>query len=122
METVEFPLKALLRGLRGPLFDGKYVAYLRFKKEWCAHRRTYHAHVRDKPASQTLKEKSLAPSAKALVGDVEDLSRVWTPWILAMKGQRSTYLRPWNPSSSSGSIGYSNTSLFENSNLFLGVL
>jgi hypothetical protein len=70
-------LKALLRGPRGPLFDGKYVAYLRFKKEWCAYRRTYHAHVRDKPASQTLKEKSLAPSAKALVGDVEDLSRVW---------------------------------------------
>ncbi len=32
---------------RWPIFKGKYVDYSKFKKKWCAYRRTYHAHVGD---------------------------------------------------------------------------
>jgi hypothetical protein len=52
-----------------------YVTYPQFKKEWLVYRKTNHAHahVRDELVNRTIKEKSLAPSVKALVGDVEDL-------------------------------------------------
>jgi hypothetical protein len=30
-----------------PLFNGRYVEYPRFRKEWWAYRQTYHEHVRD---------------------------------------------------------------------------
>ncbi len=30
-----------------PVFDGKYVNYPRFKKEWVAYRKTYHSIVND---------------------------------------------------------------------------
>jgi hypothetical protein len=49
-----------------PQFDGTYVTYPQFKKEWWAYRRTDYAHVRYELVCQTLK-KSLAWSMKALV-------------------------------------------------------
>jgi hypothetical protein len=30
-----------------PTFSGKYVEYPRLRKEWWAHKQTYHGHVRD---------------------------------------------------------------------------
>jgi hypothetical protein len=43
-----------------PTFNGKYVEYPRFQKEWWANRQTYHGHVRDKLVCCRLKETSLA--------------------------------------------------------------
>ncbi len=59
------------------LFDGKYVRYPRFWKEWWAYRRTFHAHVRDKLVCFTLKAKCLTTSVKVVVGDMEELEEVW---------------------------------------------
>jgi hypothetical protein len=55
------------------MFNGRYVEYPRFRKEWWAYRQTYHGHVRDKLACRALKEKSLASSIRVMVNDIEDL-------------------------------------------------
>jgi hypothetical protein len=47
-----------------PVFTIKYVEYPRFRKEWWAHRRMYHRHVRDELVSQALKEKHLSGSCE----------------------------------------------------------
>jgi hypothetical protein len=39
-----------------PTFDGRYVSYPRFKKEWGAYRLTYHSAVSDDLAARTLRE------------------------------------------------------------------
>jgi hypothetical protein len=41
-----------------PVFNGRYVEYPRFRKEWWAYRRMYHRHLRDELVSRALKEKS----------------------------------------------------------------
>ncbi len=40
-------------------FDGRYVSYPRFKKEWGAYRLTYHSAVSDDLAARTLRDKCL---------------------------------------------------------------
>ncbi len=50
-----------------PIFNGKYVEYPRFRKEWWAYKQTYHGHVRDELACRSLKERSLASSIQILV-------------------------------------------------------
>ncbi len=40
-----------------PVFDGKYVNYPRFKKEWVAYRETYHSIVNNDLVAKTLREK-----------------------------------------------------------------
>ncbi len=75
----------LMRGLMGaqandsgwPTFSGKYGEYPRFRKEWRAHRHTYHGHVKDELVCRSLKERSLASSVKILVNDIEDLREAW---------------------------------------------
>jgi hypothetical protein len=70
----------LLRGLGGAqakkagrlCFDGKYVAYPCFRKEWWAHRRTCQANVRNKLVCW-IRKKCLASNVKVMMGDVEDL-------------------------------------------------
>jgi hypothetical protein len=47
-----------------PTFNGKYVEYPLFRKEWWAYRQTYHGHVRDELACRSLKERSLASSIR----------------------------------------------------------
>ncbi len=58
---------------RWPVFNGRYVEYPRFRKEWWAYRQTYHGHVRVELVSRALKEKSLASSVKGMVNNIEDL-------------------------------------------------
>jgi hypothetical protein len=78
-------LAALMQGLMGaqandsgwPTFNGKYVEYPRFRKEWWAYRQTYHGHIRDKLVCRSLKEKSLASGVKMLVNDIDDLREAW---------------------------------------------
>jgi hypothetical protein len=56
-------LTTLMQGLMGaqvndsgwPKFNGKYVEYPRFRKEWWAYRQTYHGHVRDELVCRSLK-------------------------------------------------------------------
>ncbi len=60
-----------------PVFNGRYVEYPRFRKEWWAYRRSYHGHVKDELACRALKEKSLASSVKILVNDIENLREAW---------------------------------------------
>jgi hypothetical protein len=59
------------------VFNGRYVKYPRFRKEWWAYRQTYHGHVRDELACRALKEKSLASCVRVLVNDIEDLQEAW---------------------------------------------
>ncbi len=78
-------LSVLMQGLMGaqandsgwPTFNGKYVEYPRFWKEWWAYRQTYHGHVRDELVCRSLKEKSLTSSVKVLVNDIDDLREAW---------------------------------------------
>jgi hypothetical protein len=78
-------LSTLMRNLMGaqandsgwPTFSGKYVEYLRFRKEWWAYRRTYHEHVRDELVCRSLKERSLASNVRLLVNDIDDLREAW---------------------------------------------
>jgi hypothetical protein len=78
-------LASLLRGwgqLRAnnsgwPVFDGKYVNYPRFKKEWIAYRETYHFVVNDNLAAKTLREKCVKGDLWKMVGHLEDLKEIW---------------------------------------------
>jgi hypothetical protein len=64
-------------GAGWPPFSRKYVVYVRFKKEWWTYLKTYHMHVQnDLLFCRILKERCLAPSAKSVVGDLEDLDKV----------------------------------------------
>jgi hypothetical protein len=46
-----------------PTFDGRFVSYPRFKREWGAYRQTYHAAVGDDLAARTLRDKCLQGDA-----------------------------------------------------------
>jgi hypothetical protein len=81
----EGELSALMRGMMNaqandngwPTFNGKFVEYPRFRKEWWAYRQTYHGHVRDELVCRSLKEKSLASHVRQMVNDIDDLREVW---------------------------------------------
>jgi hypothetical protein len=78
-------LAILMQGLMGaqangsgwPTFSGRYAEYPRFRKEWWAHRQTYHGQVRGELVCRSLKERNLASSVKILVNDIDDLREAW---------------------------------------------
>ncbi len=60
-----------------PMFDGRYVSYPRFKKEWGAYRQTYHSAVSNDLAARTLRDKCLQGDALRMVNHLDDLSKMW---------------------------------------------
>ncbi len=60
-----------------PTFDGRYVSYPRFKKEWGAYRQTYHSAVSDDLAARTLRDKCLQGDALQMVSHLNDLREMW---------------------------------------------
>ncbi len=60
-----------------PTFDGRYVGYPRFKKEWVAYRLTYHSAVSDDLAARTLRSKCLKGEALQMVSHLDDLQEIW---------------------------------------------
>ncbi len=60
-----------------PTFDGRYVGYPRFKKEWMAYRMTYHSAVSDDLAARTLRSKCLKGEALQMVSHLDDLQEMW---------------------------------------------
>ncbi len=60
-----------------PAFDGRYVSYPRFKKEWGAYRQTYHSAVSDDLAARTLRDKCLQGDALQMVNHLDDLREMW---------------------------------------------
>jgi hypothetical protein len=60
-----------------PTFNGRYVSYPRFKKEWVAYRLTYHSAVSDDLAARTLRDKCLQGEALQMVGHLDDLHEMW---------------------------------------------
>ncbi len=60
-----------------PTFDGRYVSYPRFKKEWGAYRQTYHSAVSDDLAARTLRDKCLQGDALRMVNHLDDLGEMW---------------------------------------------
>ncbi len=60
-----------------PTFDGRYVSYPRFKKEWEAFRQTYHSAVSDDLAARTLRDKCLQGDALQMVSHLDDLRKMW---------------------------------------------
>jgi hypothetical protein len=60
-----------------PTFDGRYVSYPRFKKEWGAYRQTYHSAVSDDLAARTLRDKCLQGDALRMVSHLDDLGEMW---------------------------------------------
>jgi hypothetical protein len=60
-----------------PTFDGRYVSYPRFKKEWEAYRQTYHFAVSDDLAARTLRDKCLQGDALQMVNHLNDLREMW---------------------------------------------
>ncbi len=62
---------------RWPTFDGRYVSYPRFKKEWGAYRQMYHSAVSDDLAARTLRDKCLQGDALQMVNHLDDLWEMW---------------------------------------------
>jgi hypothetical protein len=60
-----------------PMFDGRYVSYPRFKKEWGAYQQTYHSAVSDDLAARTLRDKCLQGDALRMVNHLDDLCEMW---------------------------------------------
>jgi hypothetical protein len=60
-----------------PTFNGRYVSYPRFKKEWVAYRLTYHSAVSDDLAARTLRDRCLQGEALQMVGHLDDLHEMW---------------------------------------------
>ncbi len=60
-----------------PTFDGRFVSYPRFKREWGAYRQTYHAAVGDDLAARTLRDKCLQGDACQMVSHLNDLYEMW---------------------------------------------
>ncbi len=60
-----------------PTFDGRYVSYPCFKREWGAYQQTYHAGVGDDLAARTLRDKCLQGDARQMVGHLDDLYEMW---------------------------------------------
>jgi hypothetical protein len=60
-----------------PMFDGRYVSYPRFKREWGAYRQTYHSAVSDDLAARTLRDKCLQGDALQMVSHLDDLREMW---------------------------------------------
>jgi hypothetical protein len=60
-----------------PVFDGRYVSYPRFKKEWAAYRSTYHSAVSDDLAARTFRSKCLRGEALQMVSHLDDLREMW---------------------------------------------
>jgi hypothetical protein len=60
-----------------PTFDGRYVSYPRFKKEWAAYRQTYHSAVSNDLAARTLRDKCLQGDALQMVSHLDDLREMW---------------------------------------------
>jgi hypothetical protein len=60
-----------------PTFDGRYVSYPRFKKEWKAYRQTYHSAVSNDLAARTLRDKCLQGDSLQMVSHLDDLQEMW---------------------------------------------
>jgi hypothetical protein len=60
-----------------PAFDGRYVSYPRFKKEWKAYRETYHSAVNNDLAARALRDKSLRGDALQMVSHLDNLREMW---------------------------------------------
>jgi hypothetical protein len=60
-----------------PTFDGRFVSYPRFKREWGAYRQTYHSAVSDDLAARTLRDKCLQGDALQMVSHLDDLREMW---------------------------------------------
>ncbi len=60
-----------------PTFDGRYVSYPRFKKEWKAYRQSYHSAVSNNLAARALRDKCLKGDALQMVSHLDDLQEMW---------------------------------------------
>jgi hypothetical protein len=60
-----------------PMFNGRFVNYPQFKKEWQAYRQAYHALVSNDLAAKTLREKCVSGEAVNMIGHLEDLDEIW---------------------------------------------
>jgi hypothetical protein len=58
-------------------FDGRYASYPRFKREWTAHRETYHSEVNDDLVAKVLREKCIKGDALRMVNHLDDLQEIW---------------------------------------------
>jgi hypothetical protein len=76
-----------------PTFDGRYVNYPRFKRQWAAYRETYHSVVNDDLAAKTLREKCVKGDALRMVMTCKRYGILSTP---AMKDRRNIRRRPSN--------------------------
>jgi hypothetical protein len=60
-----------------PAFDGRYISYPRFKKEWKAYRETYHSAVNNDLATRALRDRCLRGDALQMVSHPDDLWEMW---------------------------------------------
>ncbi len=61
-----------------PIFNGKYVEYPRFRREWVGLQEDYLRSHETELVCCTLQEKCLSTTVKALMGDMEELDdEVW---------------------------------------------
>ncbi len=60
-----------------PIFNRKYVNYLRFKKEWWEYWQTYNGLVGDELVARILRDQCASSDAKAIIDNVEGLDTIW---------------------------------------------
>jgi hypothetical protein len=64
-------------GIGWPIFNLKYVNYLRFKKEWWEYWQTYNGLVGDELVARILRDQCASSDAKAIIDNVEGLDKIW---------------------------------------------
>jgi hypothetical protein len=60
-----------------PSFDGRFVNYTKFKREWRACQQTFHAMMGNDLAAKTLREKCVSRDVQKMIGNLEDLAKIW---------------------------------------------
>jgi hypothetical protein len=60
-----------------PTFDGKYMNYTMFKKEWCAYLQTHQNLMGYNLMAKTLTEKCVNGEVRKMIRNVEDLVEIW---------------------------------------------
>jgi hypothetical protein len=59
-------------------FNGKYIIYTLFKKEWWAYRRTYQGRTGDFLVANSLLDKCVSEELKLIIWNKEDLQEIWS--------------------------------------------
>jgi hypothetical protein len=78
-------------------FDAKSRNYSCSKKEWWIYRQTYHSMIEDNPVAKTLRERCVNNKLRKIMGNIEDLSKVWSTMDMCYRRSEKYILEALKP-------------------------